>query len=67
MAKHKSNCNKVKKVYKTLKNLGFSIEPTKKGVKVIHLESCKIYIFHYSDKGYNPLRRWVKKEFNLYI
>jgi len=67
MAKHKNNCNKVKKVYKNLVTLGFAIDKTKNGVKVRHIETKKIYIFHYSEKGYNPLRRWVKKEFNIEI
>lgn len=67
MVKHKTNCNKVKKVYKSLVRLGFIIEKTKNGVKVKHIETQKIYIFHYCEKGYNPLRRWIKKEFNLEI
>ena len=68
MVKHKNNCNKVKKVYRNLeKNHGFTIGKTKNGVKVTHIESGKFYIFHYSEKGCNPLRRWIKKELNMNI
>lgn len=67
MAKHKNNCNKVLKVYKQLLHYGFVIESVKNGKKIIHIESNKMYIFHYSKKGYHPLRRWVKNNFNLKI
>ncbi len=67
MGKHKNNCSKVLKVYKKLSNYGFSIESVKNGKKIKHIKTKKIYIFHYSDKGYHPLRRWVKKNFNIKI
>lgn len=67
MPKHNSKCNKVMKLYKKLEKIGFEIEPTKNGVKVRHIESNKFYIFHYSNKGYHPLRRWIKSNFNIDI
>lgn len=67
MAKHNSNCNKVMKLYKELNKIGFTVEKVKSGTKVIHNETQKFYIFHYSDKGYHPLRRWIKKNFALEI
>ena len=67
MVKHKNNCNKVKKVYKNLRSIGFTTTKTKNGVKVTHIETGKFYIFHYSEKGCNPLRRWIKKELNMNI
>ena len=67
MPKHKSNCNKVQKLYKQLSKLGFTVDKVKSGTKIIHNESGKFYIFHYSDKGYHPLRRWIKKNFEILI
>jgi len=67
MVKHNSNCNKVLKVYKTLIKQGFIIQKVKNGTKIKHIKTNKFYIFHYSDKGYHPLRRWVKNNFDLRI
>ena len=67
MAEHYSNCHKILKIYKRLNNNGFSVEKIKKGTKIKHLESNKFYIFHYSAKGYHPLRRWCIKEFGFSI
>ena len=67
MTKHNSKCNKILRVYKELISRGFTIEQVKKGTKIIHLKSNKFYIFHYSEKGYHPLRRWVKNNFNIKI
>lgn len=67
MGKHNSNCNKVLKLYKELSKIGFIIENVKSGTKIIHIQTNKFYIFHYSDKGYHPLRRWVKNNFNIVI
>ena len=67
MGKHNSNCNKVLKVYKDLTKKGFVVEKVKNGTKIIHLKTKQFYIFHYSDKGYHPLRRWVKNNFNMDI
>ena len=67
MPKHSSNCNKILKVYKLLTKNGFRIENVKSGTKVRHIKTNKFYIFHYSDKGYHPLRRWVKMNFEIDI
>lgn len=67
MVKHRNNCNKILKIYKQLIDRGFMIERIKKGTKIIHIETNKFYIFHYSEKGYHPLRRWIKKNFAINI
>jgi hypothetical protein len=50
-----------------LKERGFKTQPIKKGVKVIPPSTMNIYsyIAHYGEKGYHPLRRYLKLVSNL--
>jgi len=67
MAKHFNKSKKILNIYKMLETCGFIIEKTKKGKKIIHIVTNEFYFFHYSDKGYHPLRRWVANIANIEI
>lgn len=52
----------LKFLLKSLEKNGFTIEFTKKCVKIIPPKEIKveIYIAHYGEKGYHPVRRYIK-------
>ena len=60
MSSHSSK--NLKPLLKTLEKNGFIIEFTKKCIKIIPPKEIKaeIYITHYCDKGYHPVRRYIK-------
>lgn len=55
------------KIFKHLESKNFIIEYTKKHVKIIHKQSNEFYTFHESGKGFHPLRRWLKSNYNVEI
>jgi hypothetical protein len=64
--KHNSSCNKITKIYKYLSKNGFEIIKTKNGVKIKNIKNNDVYLLHYSDRAYHPLRRWLK-QYNINI
>lgn len=52
----------LKSLLKSMERKGFRIEFTKKCVKIIPPSDIKVemYIAHYGEKGYHPVRRYVK-------
>jgi hypothetical protein len=60
MSSHVSK--ELKKLLNILEDKGFRIEITKKCVKIIPPVNIKaeMYIAHYGEKGYHPVRRYIK-------
>lgn len=59
----------LKNLLKSLENSGFNIEITKKCVKITPPKTINvgIYIAHYGEKGYHPVRRYIKNVCKLDI
>lgn len=62
---HNNKSSKMTKLFKELQNKQFIVEYTKKHVKIIHESSQQHYTYHESRKGYHPLRRWLKSNFDI--
>jgi hypothetical protein len=56
-------------IINTARSNGFAIEITKKGVKIIPPadKDWPIYIAHIGEKGYHPVRRYLKNVCGLEI
>lgn len=66
-------CNHISKnmkdFLKKLVHYGFVVEYNGKCVKILPPATLKVsmYIAHFSDKGYHPVRRYVKNVCNINI
>lgn len=59
----------MKNLLEKLRKFGFSIQINGNCVKVVPPENMKIpmYIAHYGEKGYHPVRRYVKNKCGLSV
>lgn len=63
-----SHCSKnLNKLLKSIESIGFRIEVKAHRVKITPPKSIKaeVYITHYGEKGYHPVRRYIKNVCNI--
>ena len=52
---------------KTLKRIGCTFKPTKKGMFLYHPKAKQAYLMHYGEKSIHEVRRWIKRELKIDI
>lgn len=64
MKQTQHDTKKLMDLFQKLKKIGFDINTTKKCVKIIPPKNikAKMYIAHPCDKGFHPVRRYLKNE-----